>query len=105
MLKKIACLIILALASSVAASPAQAFPMPATPYYNPYLAQISVCNTSWAYPISCVMQATGYTQVGIPISATGASVIYPGQCGYAYVYTYQPYYFISATGLADCQFY
>lgn len=102
-LKKFA-MALLALSAVAFTAPqvAQAFPTPVYVSFNAQTAAIQVYNTT-GYPIACVGQIAG-------IRGDGFSQYYnftlpwiaPGTSQFAYVNNVGPYWFVNASGWADC---
>jgi hypothetical protein len=90
-------------AVSVLPSFSQAFPVPGNVQINPNHVVVQFCNTTCNYVLQCTASVTGIVQTGAPISAGGYLMLPPGQCGYAYVNAYYPYYFVNGQGFANCQ--
>lgn len=95
----------LALASiiaALAASAAQAFPLPTYVSYTPYAATVSVTNP-YGVPVSCATQIQGFRNDGL---TQFANIVIPfvgyGMTQYAYVNVIPPFYFVGAYGYADC---
>jgi len=98
---------IVLMASLTVGSFAQAFQIEVQTQVNGTSAAAQACNDGYPQPIVCNTTAIGVLANGATIYSTNRFVLNPGQCNWAYVYSYYPYpmNIVDAQGEADCEFY
>lgn len=98
--------VMLCLLAMVASLSASAFEIDVETQINAVSAAAQACNNDYDRPIVCNTTAVGILGTGAQIYSTVRFVLLPGQCQWAYVYSYYPFPFniVDASGTAECQF-
>lgn len=89
--------------SALSASSAHAFAIYAQAIVNPHQVVGQVMN-SFPQPVVCAIRVQGLRNDGMALWANANVAIYPGNYGYAYVYTSYPFAFVNGQAWADCRF-
>jgi hypothetical protein len=81
-----------------------AFPVKTDVFISHYQITSQVYNI-YPRPIVCYQKVQGVTITKMNLWAVNQSVLFPGQYGYAYLYSSYPHAFIQGASFADCNWY